>query len=169
MADLLRRMYGGGENMLTSPAERETYVLDRAVSAASAPVVNGASRWTSKLPWIDGFAALSAGALMFVFRGLLTDLYGLSYQFLTTIALVNTLYSVIGLILGVLRRRPAWLLTALISANLLWAAACIVFAARAPGSATFWGYGHLIGEGAFVASLGLLEWRYRRSILAPRS
>lgn len=167
MADLLRRMYGGGENMLPSTADGETDVLDRAVSAA--PVVDGASAWTRKLPWIDGFAALSAGALMFVFRGLLADLYGLSYQFLTTIALVNTLYSVFGLTLGVLRRRPAWLLTALISANLLWAAACIVFAARAPDSATFWGYGHLVGEGAFVAALGLLEWRYRRSILAPRS
>jgi hypothetical protein len=68
----------------------------------------------------------------------------------------------------VLRRRPAWLLTALISANLLWAAACIAFAARAPASVTLWGYGHLVGEGAFVAALAFLEWRYRRSILELR-
>jgi hypothetical protein len=134
------------------------------------PLVHpGRGSWRGKLPWIDGFAALSAGALMFVFRGLLSDLYGLSYQFLTTIALVNTLYSVFGLTLGVLRRRPAWLLTALISANLLWAAACIVFAVRAPASVTLWGYGHLLGEGAFVAALAFLEWRYRRSILERRS
>jgi hypothetical protein len=154
---------------MQSHAERETDAQAPAVSADTAPVVNGASRWARKLPWIDGFAALSAGALVFVFRGLLTDFYGLSYQFLTTIALVNTLYSVFGLTLGVLRRRPAWLLTALISANLLWAAACIVFAGRAPAGVTLWGYGHLVGEGAFVAALAFLEWRYRRSILELRS
>jgi uncharacterized membrane protein YcfT len=139
------------------------------VSANTAPVVNGASRWARKLPWIDGFAGLSVGVLMLVLRGLLSDLYGLSYQFVTFVALANTLYSVFGLTLGALRRRPAWLLTALIFANLLWAVACIVFAVRAPASATLWGYGHLAGEGAFVTTLAFLEWRYRRSILESRA
>lgn len=162
-------MYRGGENVVQSPTERKTDAQDPAVSAGTAPVMNGANRWTRKLPWIDGFAALSAGALIFVLRGVLTDFYGLSHRFLTTIALVNVLYSVLGLTLGVLRRRPAWLLDALICANLLWAVACTVFAVRAPVSATVWGYGHLAGEGAFVTALALLEWRYRRSILALRS
>jgi hypothetical protein len=143
--------------VLRSTAKRETDAQPRA------------SQWAKKLPWIDGLAALTAGVLMFVFRGLLADFYGLSYQFLTIIALVNTLYSAFGLTLGVLRRRPAWLLTALIAANLLWAVACIVFAVRAPATATLWGYGQLLGEGAFVATLAFLEWRYRRSILELRA
>jgi hypothetical protein len=157
VANWSRRVYRG-ENVLQSTAKRQT--------DGQAPVVNGASPWAKKLPWIDGVAALSAGALMFAFRGLLSDFYGLSYQLVTSIALVNMLYSVFGLTLGLLRRRPAWLLTALISANLGWAAACIVFAVRAPASATIWGYGQLVGEGAFVAALALLEWRHRRAILA---
>ena len=155
--------------MLQSTAERETDARDSAVSGHRAPVVSGRSRWARKLPWIDGFAALSVGALMFVLRGPLSDFYGLPYQLVTTIALVNMLYSVFGLTLGVLRRRPAWLLIALIAANLLWAVACIVFAVRAPASTTIWGYGQLVGEGAFVAALAFLEWRHLRSILEPRS
>ena len=173
MADPWRRVYRGGENVPPPTAKRETDAQDPAASADTAPVVNGASRWASpwarKLPWIDGFAALSAGVLVFVLRGLLADLYGLSYQFLTLITSVNTLYSVFGLTLGALRRRPAWLLTAPIAANLLWAVACIVFAVRAPASTTIWGYGQLVGEGAFVAALAFLEWRHLRSILEPRS
>ena len=70
-----------------------------------------------------------------------------------------------GLTLGTLGRRPAWLLGGLISANLVWAAVCIILAVRAPAGVILWGYGHLIGEGAFVAALACLEWRYRRLIL----
>lgn len=139
------------------------------MSADTAPAANRASGWAEKLPWIDAFAGLSAGVLMFAFRGLLADFYGLPYQLVTTIAVVNMLYSVFGLTLGPLRRRPAWLLTALIAANLLWAVACVVFAVRAPASTTIWGYGQLLGEGAFVAALALLEWRHRRAILEPRA
>lgn len=124
-------------------------------------------RWPRNLPWIDAFAALSAGALVLLLRGWLTDLYGLSRQLLTTIAVVNILYSLFGLILGPLRHRPAWLLTALICANLFWAAVCMVLALRAPASVTFWGICQLVGEGVFVASLALQEWRHRSAILAP--
>ena len=150
-----------------STAENHADAQDLVLSTA--PVVNSGPRWARNLPWIDGFAALSAGALVLVIRGVLTELYGVSGRFLTFIAFVNLLYSMFGLTLGTLRRRPAWLLGALISANLVWAAVCIILAVRAPAGVTLWGYGHLIGEGAFVAALACLEWRYRRLILEPRS
>jgi hypothetical protein len=131
--------------------------------------MNSGNRWARSLPLIDGVAALSAGALLLVVRGVLTHLYGVSSQFLTTIAVVNLLYSVLGLTLGMLGRRPAWLLAALICANLGWAAICIVLTTRAPVGMTLWGHAHLVGEGASVAVLAVLELRYRRSILELRS
>ena len=125
-----------------------------------------APRWTNRLPWIDACAALTAGVLMLLLRGVLSDFYGLSVRFITVIALVNMAYSIPGFTLGRLRPRPRWLLHVLIAANLSWTCICVLLALRAPDTITFWGYGHILGEGAFVATLALFEWRHRRAILA---
>jgi hypothetical protein len=126
-------------------------------------VSRSAPRWRH-LPWFDGIAGLVAGCLELALRDPLADLYGVTRGFVTTIAIVNLGYSMFGLTLGPMRRRPAWLLATLIAANLAWAAICVVLAARASG-VTMFAHAHLLGEGAFVAALAGLEWRYRRAIL----
>lgn len=126
----------------------------------------GSSRdpsWTRHLPWIDGLAALTAGCLELALRRPLGDLYGVSTRFVTTIAIFNVAYSVLGLTLG-FARRP-WLLALLIGANLAWTIVCALLATRAPAGATVFAYAHLLAEGAFVTVLAALETRYRRSIL----
>ena len=120
------------------------------------------------LPWIDGLAALAAGALVLGLRGDLAGWYGLPPSLVTTIGAVNIIYSAFGLTLGPLRRRPAWLLYALIAANLVWAGICAALVVRHAGTATIWGLGHVAGEGVFVTALALLEWRYRNAILSTR-
>jgi hypothetical protein len=122
--------------------------------------------WPRKLVWVDGLAALFAGMLVLSLRGLLSDFYGLSRELLTFVGTVNVGYSVLGLTLGLLRRRPAALLRLLIVANSLWAAVCVALAVRVFPTATIFGLCHVIGEGIFVGGLALLEWRYRRAILA---
>jgi hypothetical protein len=74
---------------------------------------------------------------------------------------------VLGLTLGSLRRRPAWLLGALIAANLAWTVVCVVLAVRAGSGVTVFGHAQILGEGAFVTALALVEWRHRQAILAP--
>lgn len=123
------------------------------------------SKWRH-LPWVDGLAALVAGCIVLALRGPLAELYGVTPGFVTTLAIVNVGYSTLGLTLGPMRRRPAWLLAILIAANFVWAVICSVLAVRASGVTVF-AYAHFLGEGAFVAALGVLEWRYRQAIIRP--
>lgn len=122
-------------------------------------------RWARRLPWIDRASALTAGALVLIFRDWLVDLDGLSVELLTFVGLVNLAYSVPGLTLGALRHRPAWLLRGLIAANLVWVVACVAMASIVATTAHAFGLAHLLGEGLFVAALALLEARYAKVIL----
>lgn len=122
--------------------------------------------WASRLPWIDGVAALTVGALLLLLRRVLVDFYGLSLELVTLIGMVNVVYAAPGLILGAVRRRPAWLLSGLIAANLAWAIACVAIATHVWSSASLFGLAQIIGEGLFVTCLAGLEARYRKDILA---
>jgi hypothetical protein len=124
-------------------------------------------QWARHLPWFDGLAALTAGVVVLSLRSWLAPLEGFSLEQVTFIGVVNLAYAIPGLTLGALRTRPAWLLYALIAANLGWFVACLVMAARAWSSASAFGLAQLLGEGLFVTALALCEARYRRVILAP--
>jgi hypothetical protein len=125
--------------------------------------------WARHLPWFDGLAALTAGLLVLMLRGWLAPLEGFSLEQVTFIGVVNLAYAIPGLTLGALRARPAWLLYALIAANLGWCVTCLVMAARAWSSASVFGVAQLLGEGLFVTALALCEARYRRVILTART
>ncbi len=123
--------------------------------------------WARKLPWIDGFAGLTVGLFMFALREPLSAFYGLSAGVVSFIASANVAYSVFGLCLGALRRKPRALLYWLIFANFLWSVVCVVLLARVSSSASLFGLAHIALEGLFVSGLGFLEIRNRREILEP--
>lgn len=117
------------------------------------------------LPWADGGAALVVGVFLLALRSLLTDFYGLSLDVVTFIGAANVVYSVPGLTLGAMKRRPAWLLWFLIAANLAWAVVSTVLAMKYWSSAGVFGLLHIIGEGLFVTMLAWQEYRHRDAIL----
>jgi hypothetical protein len=117
------------------------------------------------LPWIDGGCALLAGVVVLLLRDLLVDFYGLPMALLTTIGVVNILYSGFGLTLVSRRPRPPVVLKALVVANMAWAVVCVVLATQVADRASVFGLAHILGEGVFVTGLAALEWRHRRAIL----
>lgn len=102
---------------------------------------------------------------MLALRSVLTDFYGLPLEVVTFIGAANVAYSVLGFVLGPLKRRPAWLLWLLIVANLGWAVVSAVMAAKFWSSAHVFGLLHIVGEGLFVTMLAWLEFRHRATIL----
>jgi hypothetical protein len=115
---------------------------------------------------IDGLGALVAGAVVLVLREFLSDVYRLPLELVTFIGLVNIAYSPLGLTLAFQQRRQVGVIASLALANLLWTVVCVTIAIRFWNDASIFGLAHLVLEGAWVAALGVIEWRGRRALAA---
>ena len=114
--------------------------------------------------WIDGVGALAAGIVMLVLRRFFVEVYELPLGLITIIGLANLAYAAVALTLAARkRRRVAWI-AALALANLSWALVSALLVLRFHGDATFFGVGHFVLEGAWVATLGTVEWRNRHTL-----
>ena len=124
-----------------------------------------ASRWwIRRIFWIDGLGALAAGTCLLVFRRFFGGLYELPLDLITALGLVNLAYSAFALTVAAQKpRRLAWI-AGLAMANSLWALVCALLLIRFAGDATFFGLGHFLLEGAWVAALGTVEWRNRHAL-----
>lgn len=120
-----------------------------------------------KILWIDGLGAASAGAVVLLARGWLSEWYGLPLQFVTLIGVTNLAYSAYSLPLATWAGRPMALVLLLAVANLTWAALCLRWALVYAGSAGPLGLIHLVGEGLYVGGLACLEWRWRDELSRP--
>jgi hypothetical protein len=116
------------------------------------------------LLWIDSGAGLSAGVVVLVLSGWLSEVYRLSRPLLVGMGLVNLAYGTYSGMLARLARRPRGLLVTLVLANATWAALCVLAAVSLAGSASAFGTAHLAGEVLFVGGLAALEWRERERL-----
>lgn len=118
-----------------------------------------------KLPrhllWIDGVAGLTVGAAVLLASGWLSDLYGLPRGVIVFLGAANLAYASYSLPLAMRSERRKRLIEFLAIANVSWAPICWGLAVSYGRSASYLGLAHLVGEGLFVATLGLLEWRWR--------
>jgi hypothetical protein len=117
------------------------------------------------LPWLDGGAGLVVGVVVLLAQRPLTGLYSLPHETVLAIGVANVLYSSLGLSLGPMRPRRAWVLTTLVVANVGWAVVCLVLAVAYAHQVSAFGLAHVLGEGLFCASLAVLERRHRGAIL----
>ena len=131
---------------------------------ATADTSAGVAPWVSRIFWIDGLAALSAGAFVLVLRGFLAELYALPLALITSIGLVNVGYSAFGLTLAVKKRRRAALIAGLAAANYSWGFVCLSFVIRFASAAHPLGFAHILFEATFVAALATVEWKNRRAL-----
>ncbi|MCE9596410.1 MAG: hypothetical protein K8S54_00430 [Spirochaetia bacterium] len=112
---------------------------------------------------LDSSAGLLAGTFVLVFATWLGGLYGWPEEHMRFIGFVNLVYGCYSgcLALSLWKRKhiKTWPIRLLIAANIGWGIACLgqMCVVR---SASAFGLAHLIVEGAFVAALALLEWRF---------
>lgn len=119
------------------------------------------------LLWIDCIAAALAGTLVLCFVDALANLYAIPHAWLRLIGAINLFYACLSGSLALRNKRPVRWIAALGIANGAWSMACIGIAMTAAGTATAFGMAHLLGEGAFVGTLALLEWRWRDRLATP--
>ncbi len=115
--------------------------------------------------WLDCMAAAVAGVLVLSFAAWLSEWYALPRELLSFIGAVNIAYSCFSFSLAIRVRRAEALIKLLAVANGLWALACLGIAATFAPLMTLPGLCHVLGEAAFVAGLGMLEWKWRRQLL----
>jgi hypothetical protein len=121
--------------------------------------------WNRRLLHIDSGGALIAGVLMLVLASWLSSVYRLQQSGVVAMGIANLLYGTYSGLLARRRIRPLTLIVVLVAANAAWAVVCWVSAVRVAGSASWLGIAHLVGEGVYVATLAVLEWRSRAVLL----
>ncbi len=118
------------------------------------------------LLWIDCGAGALVGVVVLSLSGWLSVLHGLPRGVLVFTGAANLAYATYSFSLAVRDRPPRGLLYTLVAANAAWAVVCVALAAAFDGTATVFGLGHLVGEGAFVGGLAASEWAQRERLLA---
>jgi len=113
---------------------------------------------------IDGSAGLSAGMVVWLLSDVLIGLYQIPTWLLTINISANIAYGIGASLLASWQHRPLGAIVALSVANLLWAVVCLVTAVLLVPTASLFGVGHFVLEGIFVATLGILEWRWRADL-----
>jgi hypothetical protein len=117
-----------------------------------------------RLLWIDGIGAVIVGVGMLALSPWLEGFFGFSRSFVLLLGAVNLAYGSFSLPLARRAVRPLWRIRLLASANVAWGGVCLVLIALHWGTATVFGLLHLGLEGAYVAGLGALEWRWREAL-----
>ncbi|WP_241201266.1 hypothetical protein [Ectopseudomonas toyotomiensis] len=115
--------------------------------------------------WLDCMAAASAGVVVLLLAPWLSGWYALPGELLSFIGAVNIAYACFSFSLAIRVRRAEALIKLLAVANGFWALACLGIAATFAPVMALPGLCHMLGEAAFVAGLGMLEWKWRRQLL----
>jgi hypothetical protein len=117
-----------------------------------------------KLLWIDWLGALIAGLLVVSLHQFLADLHNLPAGIILFIGCVNIAYGCFSLSITLRRNRSVAIVGALAIANIIWLPVCLVIAGAYLSQITILGGLHVIGEGIYVAGLGVFEWLNRRTL-----
>ena len=114
-----------------------------------------------RLLWADFTAGATAGAFMLSLSIWLESIYQIPRLFLLFMGTAGFLYAAIALALASRPVPPPHLVALLGSANLVWAAVCVLSAFILLSSASWLGLAHLVVEAVFVSWLGVNELRLR--------
>ena len=117
-----------------------------------------------KILWLDCIGGLVVGTVVLIFASLLSDWEGLPKTTVQFMAIANLAYGSYSFYVTTRRQRPLSLVTILSVANIVWLPVCIVIVALFANQITGLGMLHLLGEGLYVAGLGVVEWRMRETL-----
>jgi hypothetical protein len=124
---------------------------------------------TRDLLWIDSRAGLVVGVGLLALGAWLSPWYGLPRELLWVVGVANLGYGLYSGWLFTRQPRPRAAIVALVMANASWALVCMLAAYLYASVATVLGVASLAGEGVFVGTLAVLEWRARERLVIGRA
>lgn len=113
------------------------------------------------LLWTDCIGGLTVGALVLSVHQFLSRIEGFPAFVIIFIGTANLAYGSFSLFVTTRNPRPIGLIKALAVANIAWLIVCLGIVFWWFKSATVVGILLVLGEGIYVASLGILEWNWR--------
>lgn len=112
--------------------------------------------------WADFTAGSVGGSLLLVLSSWLQAIYSIPRLLLLVMGVAGLLYAALAFAVVAFRPVPSFARVGWLgSANLVWAALCVVAALVLAGTASPLGLAHLVLEAVFVAWLGINELRLR--------
>jgi hypothetical protein len=122
-----------------------------------------------KILWVDGLAAAFVGAMVFLAKDWLQELYNLSIELVLFLAFANILYATYSLHLAAKSVRSLGSIQILVFGNLIWSAVCVFIIILFFKSISIWGQLFLLAEAIFVSILATYEWRFRFGLTGQNS
>lgn len=122
-----------------------------------------------KILWLDCLGGLTVGVLVLATCSLLSLWENLPVGVVIAMGLANLLYGSYSLYVTTRKPRPLPLVSGLAVANMSWLLVCIAIAVIYWQRITGLGLLHVLGEGIYVAGLGVVQWQWRQKLSGTAS
>jgi|LakMenE01Jun11ns_1017448.scaffolds.fasta_scaffold9740680_1 hypothetical protein len=117
--------------------------------------------------WTDCLGGLCLGLIVLLIHPLLSQLEGLPKATIVCMGIANVSYGSYSLFVTNRKPRSIRFIQLLALANIAWLFACLAIVLLSIQHITYIGVILILGEGLYVATLGIIEWNLR-SILAHK-
>jgi len=114
--------------------------------------------------WIDCLGGLVVGIVVLLLYKLISSWDGLPVVIVIAMGLANVVYGAYSLYVTTRNQRSVLLVNILAIANMAWLFFCVLIVCLHWEQITLFGIAHVIGEGIYVAGLGITEWIWRSEL-----
>ena len=121
-----------------------------------------------KILWIDCLGGLFAGIAMLSLAGWISKLESLPIEFVVGMGCANLAYGTYSVWVTLSRPRSQRKIEILAASNVAWLFVCLAIVVKHRGGLSPLGNLHVVGEGVYVAGLGIVEWRLRKRLVRPK-
>lgn len=122
------------------------------------------SKQPSRILWVDCLGGLVVGLLVLFGREQICEWENLPLSIVVGMGAANLLYGSFSLYVTLQQRRPRRLVEMLAVANIAWLLVCLAIVLKHSSEMSLVGFVHVIGEGVYVAALGIMEWSWRTEL-----
>lgn len=114
--------------------------------------------------WLDCLGGLMVGVFVLLFSNLISEWDSLPLGIVRFVGFANLAYGSYSIWVTTRAPRKIILVKILALANMAWLFVCITIIVIHWNDISLFGTIHKLAEGIYVASLGVIEWRWRESL-----